>query len=138
MKAGLEFWQSEEGLCLICGWARNGCTHKEIAKKIGVSAKMLEEWKKKYEEIGQALRKSREVVDMEVEEALLKKALSGDVRACSYWLKNRKGDVWKDRPRGFGDEDDGIFEDGKGAGVSRLSQLIMEADGERELFEGAD
>lgn len=135
VKTAFEFWLSEEGLCLLAGWARNGSMHREIAKKMGVSGKALSKLKEEYRGIGEALRKSREVIDMEVEEALLKKALSGDVRACSYWLKNRRGDVWKDRPKDFGDGEDGIFEDSRDGGISRLSQLIMEASGERDLFE---
>ena len=34
----------------------------------------------------------------EVENALRDKALGGDVRAIIFWLKNRNGDKWSDKP----------------------------------------
>ena len=36
-------------------------------------------------------------MDIAVENALLKKALGGDVGAICFWLKNRKPDKWRDR-----------------------------------------
>ena len=36
-------------------------------------------------------------MDFAVENALLKKALSGDVTAMIFWLKNRRRDRWRDR-----------------------------------------
>lgn len=35
-------------------------------------------------------------IDRKVEEALLRKALAGDVRAQTFWLKNRHPELWKD------------------------------------------
>ena len=35
-------------------------------------------------------------IDKKVEEALLRKALAGDVRAQTFWLKNRHPELWKD------------------------------------------
>ena len=36
------------------------------------------------------------LIDRKVEEALLRKALAGDVRAQTFWLKNRHPELWKD------------------------------------------
>ena len=36
------------------------------------------------------------LIDRKVEEALLRKALAGDVRAQTFWLKNRHPEMWKD------------------------------------------
>ena len=41
--------------------------------------------------------KSLEVVDYEVENALLKNALDGNITAQIFWLKNRKPKQWKDK-----------------------------------------
>ena len=38
-----------------------------------------------------------DVIDDEVEEALLAKARSGDVTAMIFWLKNRRYNVWRDK-----------------------------------------
>ena len=37
-------------------------------------------------------------MDYEVENALLAKALGGDVTAMIFWLKNRRPDKWRDKP----------------------------------------
>ncbi len=54
-------------------------------------------WKEKHSDISDALKKGKEVVDYEVENALLKSALEGNVTAQIFWLKNRKPVVWKDK-----------------------------------------
>lgn len=62
-------------LILVEGWARDGLTNEQIAEKLGITAKTLYEWQKKYSEFRDALKKGKEVVDREVENALLKKAM---------------------------------------------------------------
>jgi len=64
---------------------------------MGITRETLRVWKKKYSGISATLKKGKEVVDIAVENALLKKALSGDVGAICFWLKNRKPDKWRDR-----------------------------------------
>lgn len=68
-------WLTEDGLIKIQGWARDGLIDKEIAHNIGVGYSTLREWKKLYPEIGEALRKGKEVVDRIVENALYKSAI---------------------------------------------------------------
>ena len=91
-------WLTEEGLICIQGWARAGLTDEQIAKNMGICRDTLIEWKKRYPDISDALKKGKEVVDFEVENALLKKALAGDMTACIYWLNNRKRDTWRAKP----------------------------------------
>ena len=75
-KGKYEYWLSEDGLLLLEGWAREGLTDELIAdKKIGIATSTLYEWKKKYPEISEALKKGKEIVDFKVESALLKRAL---------------------------------------------------------------
>lgn len=91
-------WLTDDGLLLLEGWARDGLTDEQIAERIGISRSTLSEWKKKYSDISDALKKGKEVVDYQVENALLQKALSGDTTAIIFWLKNRRPDKWRDRP----------------------------------------
>lgn len=68
-------WITEDGLTKIQGWARDGLIEKQIAHNMGVSATTIREWKKRFPEIAEALRKGKEVVDREVENALYKSAM---------------------------------------------------------------
>ncbi len=69
------YWLTEEGLLLIEGWARDGLTDKQISQNIGINEATLHRWKKEHLQIMQVLKKGKEVVDRQVENALLKKAL---------------------------------------------------------------
>lgn len=68
-------WLEPDKLTLLEAWARDGLTDEDIAKKIGINRATLYEWKKKFPHINDALKKGKEVVDVIVENALLKKAL---------------------------------------------------------------
>lgn len=119
-----EYWRTVDGLTLLEGWARDGLTDEQIAEKVGINRATLYDWKKKYSDISDALKKGKEIVDIQVENALLKRALGyeydeqrieksdkdgtkiiqtvkhvpGDVTAQIYWLKNRRPDKWRDKP----------------------------------------
>lgn len=69
------YWLTEEGLALIEGWARDGLTEEQIAFNIGIRRETLYDWKRKFSNISNTLKKGKEVVDRQVENALLKKAL---------------------------------------------------------------
>ena len=122
-----EQWKKDgelkDKLILIQGMARDGLTQQQIANNLGISIDTLIENKKKYSEFNDALKKGKEVVDFEVENALLKKALGytitikeekldkdgcvhtlekdihipPDTTAQIFWLKNRKPNTWKDK-----------------------------------------
>ena len=97
-KGKYEYWLSPEGLTLLEGWARDGLTDEQIAANCGISPSTLYRWKENHQEICEALKKGKEVVDYEVENALLLKALCGDTTAQIFWLKNRRPDKWRDKP----------------------------------------
>lgn len=140
-------WQEKDNLLKLEAWARDGLTDVQIAKNIGIVQSTLYEWKKKYSAIDKALKKGKEVVDIEVENALLKKALGytyeeektyiqeidgkvtkrkeivkkhmpPDTTAQIYWLKNRKPEQWRDKPKG---EDANIFD--------KLDAVLKSLDG---------
>ena len=91
-------WITPEGLIKIEGWARDGLTDKQIAHNIGISHATLYEWKKQFPELSDTLKKSKDVVDRMVENALFKNAIEGNTTAQIFWLKNRKPDKWREKP----------------------------------------
>lgn len=69
-------WEDvKEKLILVEGWARNGLTEEQIAKNLGIGVSTLSKYKVEHIEIVEALKKGKEIVDFEVENALLKRAL---------------------------------------------------------------
>ena len=124
-------WLEPEGLTLLEGWARDGLTDEQIAVNIGINTSTLYDWKNKFPKISEALKKGKEVVDIQVENALLKRALGydfqetrveksdkdgtkiiqtlkhipADTTAQIFWLKNRRPDKWRDKPEMPGDSD---------------------------------
>ena len=117
--AKINDWLENDKLILLEGWAKSGLTDEQIAKNIGINRTTLYDWKKKETNIADALKKGKEVIDFEVENALLKRALGyeyeeetyengiltkkvkkqvpPDTTAQIFWLKNRKPNNWKDR-----------------------------------------
>lgn len=113
----------KDKLVLVQGWARNGLTCEQIANNLGVSLTTFFKYQAQEKEFANAIKKGKEVVDFEVENALLKRALGyeyeekkievdengkkkvtkiikhipPDVGAAAFWLKNRKPTEWRDR-----------------------------------------
>ena len=117
--AKYDYWITEEGLIELEGMARDGLTDKQIAHNIGIAESTIYEWKKKFPELSEALKKGKAVVDRQVENALFKAALGftyeeeqvsntgavvttkkyakPNTTAQIFWLKNRKSDTWRDK-----------------------------------------
>lgn len=113
------FTHVEPKLTLIEGWARDGLTDEQIAKNLGIAYSTFREYKNKYSALSASLKKGKEVVDYEVENVLLKRALgyeydevtyehgketkrvtkqvAPDTTAQIFWLKNRRPDKWRDK-----------------------------------------
>lgn len=64
----------EPKLLLVEAWARDGVIDEDIAKKLGVAYSTFREYVKKYSALLAALKKGKEVADVEVENALFKRA----------------------------------------------------------------
>ena len=56
-------------------WARNGDIDETIAKRLGVAYSTFRKYRDEYTALSAALKKGKEVVDIEVENALLKRAM---------------------------------------------------------------
>lgn len=118
-------WLTDEGLLLLESWARDGYTMMDISNKMGIDNDLFLRWKDRYPEIRKAVSKGKELVDYQVENALLKSALgyktkevkvtttmrygkvvetikevtdkeiAPSVPAIQMWLYNRNKDKWK-------------------------------------------
>lgn len=97
-KGKFKRWLEPDGLILLEGWARDGLTDEQIANKMGINVATLYRYKQSYCEICNALKKGKEVVDFQVENALVQAALDGNVTAQIFWLKNRRPDKFRDKP----------------------------------------
>lgn len=71
VQAKYKQWLTKGGLTKIRGWAQRGLVDEQIAHNIGINVATLYTWKKKYDEIDNALKKGKEIVDLEVENSLL-------------------------------------------------------------------
>ena len=122
-KGKYQEWITPDGITRLEAWARDGLTDEQLAAKIGITATTLYDWKNKYPVISEALKRGKEVVDVEVENALLKRAMGyeytetrtetaddgtvktivmqktmpPDTTAQIFWLKNRRPAVWRDK-----------------------------------------
>lgn len=113
-------WLTPEGLIRLRGWAMDGLDDEQIARdKVGVSRQTLYNWRKKYEEIDEALRMGKDVADRQVENALFNAALEGNVTAIIFWLKNRKPDKWRDMKN----------IDANIESIKKLDQILGDIDG---------
>lgn len=74
-KSTIAEWEEADKLLLLEAWARDGLTDIQIAENIGINVRTLYLWKKKSIPIFQSLKVGKEVADIEVENALRKKAL---------------------------------------------------------------
>lgn len=146
-KSKVEQWLTPEGLTLLRGWAREGLTDDDIAKKCNIVRSTLSEWKKKYSDISDALKKGKEIADYGVEDSLFKNACGydyleeivstkkeviyhegkrvkeisepvvvlikkhkpGETAAQIYWLKNRKSNIWRDKPADTTNDTEGVI-----------------------------
>jgi transposase-like protein len=116
-------WLEPDGLLRLEAWARDGLTDKQIAHNIGVTEQTLNVWKKKYPSFSESLKRGKEIIDIEVENALLKRATGfivilnkakvlndgqvikyeeeqyypPDPLSIFYWLKNRTNGKWQDK-----------------------------------------
>lgn len=110
----------------IEAWKRDGLTDEQIMKNLGIAKATFYKYVSENPELSERLKKGKEVADIEVENALFKRAIGyrykekikevkeidekktvfikevekempGDVGAQIFWLKNRKSSKWKDK-----------------------------------------
>lgn len=122
-----EEWLTDDAMLRVQGWARDGLNDEQLCQKMGIATRTFYEWQNKFPQLRQAIKKGKDPVDVEVENALLKRALGydyeetiteieevdegrqrkhvrrvkkhmpPDVGAIVFWLKNRKPHKWRDK-----------------------------------------
>lgn len=123
-KSKVEYWLTDDGLILLEGWARDGLTDEQIAHNCGISRNTLYVWQNKHQDIRDALKKGKEVIDYEIENQLIKNIkgfehtyltekvtkdgdvvsvmetvyVKPDTAAAIFWLKNRLPKKWRNNP----------------------------------------
>ena len=124
--AKYDYWLKPENLIKVEGWAKDGLSNEQIAKNIGIATSTFHVWQNRFADFSDAIKKGKETVDREVENAMHKAAtgywvteektfieevdgkrkqkierhkkwIAPSVGAQVYWLKNRKPDVWNER-----------------------------------------
>ncbi len=117
---------------IVKGYVREGLPEEEIAEKLGISFKTLQNYKRKFPELRRVLETKKEDVDRMVESSLLKRALGynvmvsetvfdqdnrlkqskqvikhipGDLSAQKFWLKMNMPEKW-DEVKGISQEED--------------------------------
>lgn len=73
-KPVIDFWIEGEGKLMVEGWARDGLTDRQIAENMGIGMSTFKKWKRTNDVFGASLKKSKNVADRHVENALFKKA----------------------------------------------------------------
>lgn len=96
-KPKYEKWITDEGLLQLEAWARNGLTDEQIAHNMGVSTATLYNYKRNHLEILEALKKGKEVIDIQVENALLKRALGYSYSENKYMLARMEDDEYQNK-----------------------------------------
>lgn len=110
---------------------RLGATDKELADFFGVAESTVNRWKDEYPEFRESLKAGKALADAEVADKLFQRATGyshPDVHVSNYqgevtitpitkhyppdatsmifWLKNRRPDLWRDKPEPSGDDSD--------------------------------
>lgn len=89
-------WLTVDKLATVERWKRHGHTNKEIAEYIGICEDTLYEWINAYPEFAEAIKKGKEVIVCELENALIKRAKGYEVEEIVY-LPERGGGVTERR-----------------------------------------
>lgn len=142
----------KDKLILVEGWARNEFTDEQIAKNLEISKTTFYKYIKEHSELSERLKKGKEVIDFEVENALLKRVLGYKYKEVSkeeelnitkevikkvvpdttsqiFWLKNRKPEEWRDKQNIKHSGDMNVNNSFENLTTEQLLKLAGEEDG---------
>lgn len=112
---------------------RLGATDKELAEFFGVAVSTFNLWKKNHPQFSESLKEGKALADAEVADKLFQRATGyshpdvhisnyqgeititpitkhypPDATSMIFWLKNRRPDLWRDKPEPQDDEGNAI------------------------------
>lgn len=79
--------QVKDKLILVEKWARDGLTELQIAKNLGISKNTMNDYKNRYPDFLNAIKKGKEVCITQVENALYKRALGYEYEEIKTYIK---------------------------------------------------
>jgi hypothetical protein len=113
-----DFSEQARKLCLL------GAIDRDLARIFQVSERTINRWKRQHPEFCAALKAGKAAADGEVAEALFKKAVKGEMAAISFWLRNRRPDLWRDRRDGDPRAAESATETGEPAPPRELAKSV--------------
>ena len=142
-----EFAEQAFELCLA------GATNQDLADTFEVGHSTIDNWLQKHPEFAQSVKRGRALADGRVAHGLYSRAIGytyettrvvlhqgelitvphtvhkpPDVRACTFWLRNRRPEQWRDGPKPVEDEGPGWS---ALAEASERARLASEAEAAR-------
>lgn len=76
-------------------WIRDGLTENQVAKNLGISKSTLNSYKNKYPDLLDSIKKGRQSVVTEIENALVKRALGFEYEEVKTYIKDEGGRIVK-------------------------------------------
>lgn len=123
VRVKLSDWTTEKKLNQIREWVLCGLTNEQVAANMGIALSTFYEWCNRSAEFVDAIKSTKEIADIQIENALYKRAkgytvllnkqkvtkdglvisyqeeqhVAPDTTAQIFWLKNRKPNIWRDK-----------------------------------------
>ena len=123
VRVKLSDWTTEKKLNQIKEWVLSGLTNEQVASNMGIALSTFYEWCNRSAEFVDAIKTTKDIADIQIENALYKRAkgytvklvkqkvtkdgevityfdeqhVAPDTTAQIFWLKNRKPSVWRDK-----------------------------------------
>lgn len=123
VRVKLSDWTTEKKLNQIREWVLSGLTNEQVASNMGIALSTFYEWCNRSAEFVDAIKTTKDIADIQIENALYKRAkgytvklvkqkvtkdgevityfdeqhIPADTTAQIFWLKNRKPSVWRDK-----------------------------------------
>lgn len=99
--AKYEKWLTKKGLAEIKEYAEQGLTDKQIIELIGINQDTFYDWKKRFSEFSETIKKGRLKVNLFVQNQLMELIKKKNLGAIIYWLEHRDKENWvEEKPQG--------------------------------------